>query len=65
MITAIIVTVLICCALVVIRALCKFGDCLYRWFNGSSTSYTGTDPHTYVDARKLPHSSKKSSHENN
>ena len=59
MITAIIVTVLVCCALVIIKAICEFVSYANQLFNGSSPSQTDGDPHTYVDARNLPHSKKK------
>ena len=53
MLTAIIVTVLVCCALIIVKAICEFVSYANQLFNGSSPSQTNADPHTYVDARKL------------
>lgn len=59
MITLTIAATILMVLIVIIMAVRRFVSYAKQLFNGGSISQTDTDPHTYVDARKLPRSSKK------
>ncbi len=59
MITLTIVATIFIVLIVIIVAVHRFISYAKKLFNDGSISQTDTDPHTYIDARKLPRSSKK------